>query len=84
MISLDPEKVYDKIQHPLVIKTLRKKHRNRRELPQLDKKHAQKDRRPTSHLGLNPFPLEQGTTSLLSRPLLTQSGRSVSVKRQER
>ena len=38
IISIDTEKAYDKIQHPLMIKTL-KKLENKRELHQPDKRH---------------------------------------------
>ena len=37
IISIDAEKAFDKIQHPLMIKTLQKKNGHRRNLPQCSK-----------------------------------------------
>ena len=42
IISTKAENAFDKIQHPFMIKTLRKKIQNREELPQLDEEHLQK------------------------------------------
>lgn len=38
MFLIDAEKIFNKIQHPFLIKTLSKLRRNRAELPQLGKR----------------------------------------------
>ena len=62
IISIDSEKAFEKIQYPFMIKTLQKKNKHRRNLPQHSKGHY--DEHTANILNgekLKTFPLRSGT-----------------------